>query len=293
MLYSYNGSTTGGGDVPEYVNLNSDGKLVILETNDKYPVRIINTSTGLVVRNITLAHQIYCANFIDSTNRFLYMQTDIGDIFYDTVTSVVTYYTMNATLPMHETRIDFTKGLLHNLGTNYVRSFGTNITYNGTKVAGYYPPLDTPTNSPTNTTANTTNATANTTNATANITTTNTTIATETTDTTTKINDTSALLPSDIILNNFTKSLNVIPGNRIFLYTLANYLTAFDRLEFYYYHKHNLTQYAEMLLGSVNAMALDRGSLIENAVGSYGYMGICSTYGGLYQDIYESIDYKR
>jgi hypothetical protein len=133
--------------------------LVILETNDKFPVRVINTITGLVVFNITLGQAIYSANFIDSTNRFLFMQTDIGDIFYDTFTSLVTHYTMNATLTMFETRIDFTNGLLHNIGTNTVRSYGTNMTYNGTQVAGYY---YSPTS--TNTTANTTNATANTTN---------------------------------------------------------------------------------------------------------------------------------
>lgn len=70
------------------------------------------------------------------------------------------------------------------------------------------------------------------------------------------------LLPSDVILNKFTTFLNTIPGNRIFIYTLTNFLTTFDRLQFYYYHQHNLTQYSEMLLGSVNKLELDRGSLL-------------------------------
>jgi hypothetical protein len=48
-----------------------------------------------------------------------------------------------------------------------------------------------------------------------------------------------------------------------------------------------------MLLGSVNALALDRGSLIENAVDTYGDVGICSAYSGLYQSALDSIDYKK
>lgn len=43
------------------------------------------------------------------------------------------------------------------------------------------------------------------------------------------------------MMNNFTTSVNNYPGNRIFLYTITNFMLAFDRLQFYYFHKQNLS----------------------------------------------------
>lgn len=44
-------------------------------------------------------------------------------------------------------------------------------------------------------------------------------------------------LISMIMLNNLTTSLNSLPGNRVFVYTLMNFLNTFDRLQFYYFHR--------------------------------------------------------
>ena len=48
----------------------------------------------------------------------------------------------------------------------------------------------------------------------------------------------------DVMTNQFSSHLNAIPGNRIVFHTLTNYLVSFDRLQFYYYHKQNLTEYS-------------------------------------------------
>ena len=66
------------------------------------------------------------------------MQTQIGHIFYDTITNIVTYYILNGTFVPIDTRIDFTNALLHNVGTDNVTIYGTNITYNGSLISGYY-----------------------------------------------------------------------------------------------------------------------------------------------------------
>lgn len=42
-------------------------------------------------------------------------------------------------------------------------------------------------------------------------------------------------------MNQLTLILNKIPGNRIFLFTLTNFMLTFDRLQFYYFHRQNLT----------------------------------------------------
>ena len=65
-----------------------------------------------------------------------------------------------------------------------------------------------------------------------------------------------------IIFNNFTSSMNLVPGSRIFAYTLTNYMTSFDRLQFYFYHQQNLSYYSEILLSNINALALERGSVL-------------------------------
>ena len=65
-------------------------------------------------------------------------------------------------------------------------------------------------------------------------------------------------------MNNFTGSMNSVPGGRVFSYTLMSFLSAFDRLQFYYYHQHNLTEYSNILLSSVATMAIERGSLVES-----------------------------
>jgi hypothetical protein len=77
-----------------------------------------------------------------------------------------------------------------------------------------------------------------------------------TTDSTSLTLSTEIALMSDTIFNNLTTTLNKIPGSRIFFHTLSGYMLTFDRLQFYYYHRNNLTFYSELLLGNVDALAL-------------------------------------
>ena len=63
------------------------------------------------------------------------------------------------------------------------------------------------------------------------------------------------------MMNNFTTSVNSYPGNRIFLYTITNFMLAFDRLQFYYFHRQNLSSYSNVLLANVNILAEERGQL--------------------------------
>ena len=100
-------------------------------------------------------------------------------------------------------------------------------------------------------------------------------------------------LISDLMLNDFTTSINKVPGNRIFLYTITNYLTSFDRLQFYYLHKHNFTEYSELLLSNINTLALDRGSLLQKAVDLCKDSNvICKSYDELYNKALENFDHQ-
>ena len=61
-----------------------------------------------------------------------------------------------------------------------------------------------------------------------------------------------------------TSALNSLPGSRIYLSTVLGFLSALDRLQFYYFHRQNMSFYSEKLLYNVNKMALQRGSLAQN-----------------------------
>ena len=64
-----------------------------------------------------------------------------------------------------------------------------------------------------------------------------------------------------LLFNNLTSAVNSLPGSRVFLYSISNFFSAFDRLEFYYYHKQNLTYYSNVLLSNINTISLEQGSL--------------------------------
>ena len=63
-------------------------------------------------------------------------------------------------------------------------------------------------------------------------------------------------LTNSLFWNNMTDNLNSLPGSRIFLSSILGFLSAFDRLQFYYFHRQNLSFYSEKLLSNVNKMAL-------------------------------------
>lgn len=56
---------------------------------------------------------------------------------------------------------------------------------------------------------------------------------------------------------------NTIPGSRVFLRKITNNIIALGRLRFYYFHRHNLTDYATTLLSNANSFYLDQGNQFE------------------------------
>ncbi len=52
----------------------------------------------------------------------------------------------------------------------------------------------------------------------------------------------------DILINNFSKLINKVPGNRIIFNFITQFFSFFDRLYLYYYHQQNNTFYAEYFL---------------------------------------------
>lgn len=129
------------------------------------------------------------------------------------------------------------------------------------------------------TTANTTtNATANTTtNATTTNTTDNTT-ANATTNNATNTNNTATnnSVPSQndektffidvldsIMVNKATEFINSMPGNRIFLNQLTEFLSIFDRLYLYYYHEGNCTEYASLFLQKIKQINTGKSILCQ------------------------------
>lgn len=57
-----------------------------------------------------------------------------------------------------------------------------------------------------------------------------------------------------IITNEAATSINKLPGSRIIVSCVADFMKIFDRLQFYYYHHQNLTYYSTMLLTVVNSV---------------------------------------
>jgi hypothetical protein len=97
---------------------------------------------------------------------------------------------------------------------------------------------------------------------------------------------------SELMLNNYTQALNKIPGSRIFAYTLTNFLSAFDRLQFYYYHEQNLSYYSEILVSNVNTLIVDKGSIGQTILYSCNETRLCQSVNGLYSFLLEELDYK-
>jgi hypothetical protein len=88
--------------------------------------------------------------------------------------------------------------------------------------------------------------------------------------------------------------LNSVPGNRIFVYTLMNFLSTFDRLQFYYYHKQNLSYYSYILLSNVNSLALEKGDLPQSLIESWSSSSsICASIAALYDQLIRLVDYKK
>jgi hypothetical protein len=69
-------------------------------------------------------------------------------------------------------------------------------------------------------------------------------------------------------------------------------MITFDRLRFYYFHRHNLTYYSNILLSNVQNFALDQGSLSQDAINSCEAQ-MCTSVTNLYDRMLENVDYKK
>ena len=94
------------------------------------------------------------------------------------------------------------------------------------------------------------------------------------------------------MMNNFTQGVNSYSGNRMFLYTITNFMLTFDRLQFYYFHRHNLTEYSNMLLSNVNVLAEERGQLFQRFLRSCS-LPACTAVIKFYDDLEEGLDKKK
>jgi hypothetical protein len=72
----------------------------------------------------------------------------------------------------------------------------------------------------------------------------------------------SLLLLRSMVNNSFNSILNQLPGSRIVLGYLMGFNIEIDRLQFYYYHKQNLTEYATIFLEAIYIFKQQQGSMI-------------------------------
>ena len=72
-----------------------------------------------------------------------------------------------------------------------------------------------------------------------------------------------------------------------------NFLLAFDRLQLYYFHRHNLSFYATLLLSSANALEFQEGSLVQNFFQSCEADSVvCRSVNGLYNSLLAAVEHK-
>ena len=93
-------------------------------------------------------------------------------------------------------------------------------------------------------------------------------------------------------MNNFTTGTNTFPGNRIFFFTITNFMRTFDRMQFYYFHKNNLSEYSTILLSNINTLAEERGQLPQTLIRSCS-LPICTSFANFYDDLEEGLDKKK
>ena len=97
---------------------------------------------------------------------------------------------------------------------------------------------------------------------------------------------------NSLVGNNVTSSLNSLPGSRVYFSAILGFLSTFDRLQFYYYHRQNLTYFSERLLSSVNTMALERGSLLQNLIQDCDN-SLCEGINSAYENVLSSLDRQK
>ena len=69
-------------------------------------------------------------------------------------------------------------------------------------------------------------------------------------------------------------------------------MLTFDRLQFYYFHRHNLSENSNILLSNVNVLAEDKGQLPQKFLRNCD-VPLCNTIVKFYDDLKEGLDKKK
>ena len=63
--------------------------------------------------------------------------------------------------------------------------------------------------------------------------------------------------------NKFIQLIDKFPGSRLFFKYVMNFYINLDRLQFYYYHNQNFTQYSDFLLSKNYLFLQEKGTLFQ------------------------------
>lgn len=89
------------------------------------------------------------------------------------------------------------------------------------------------------------------------------------------------------LVNEITVALVQTPGSRIFFGDVMSFFVNFDRLQFYYYHNRNYSEYSNVLLEEINVLNSLKGTLFLNL-----YEAFCPNISNRIDAFFQSLDYK-
>lgn len=89
------------------------------------------------------------------------------------------------------------------------------------------------------------------------------------------------------LVNQITVTLIQTPGSRIFFGDVMSFFVNFDRLQFYYYHHRNYSEYSNVLLEEINTLNNLKGSLFLNF-----YEAFSSNISNRIDTFFQTLDYK-
>jgi hypothetical protein len=79
-----------------------------------------------------------------------------------------------------------------------------------------------------------------------------------------KITDSMTSLVNNAFLNDFTVNMAKIPGSRVILTDFMSFFVNLDRLQLYYFHNRNYSQYSNLLLADINILNDLKGIFFRN-----------------------------
>lgn len=89
------------------------------------------------------------------------------------------------------------------------------------------------------------------------------------------------------LVNGITVALVQTPGSRIFFGDAMSFFVNFDRLQFYYYHNRNYSEYSNALLEEINTLNNLKGTLLLSI-----YESFSPNIGSRIDNFFQNLDYK-